>query len=74
MLKTGTQEDKVKMFKQLTGEARALISTIIELVYYMRGAISYNEMMEMSYPERQLVAEFIEKRLEHEKNNPYPVY
>ena len=74
MLKTGTQEDKIQMFNQLQREARNLIHRVVELVYYMRGSISYTEMMEMTYPERQIVSEFLENRMEMEKKNPHPVY
>lgn len=74
MLKTGKQEDKIKMFEQLRREARSLVRSVIELIYYMRGAISYTEMMEMSYAEREVVSEFLEQRMEVEKKNPHPVY
>lgn len=40
----------------------------------MRGAISYTEMMNMTLAEKQVVADFIEKRLENEKKSPFPVY
>lgn len=40
----------------------------------MRGAVSYTEAMNMSYAEREIIASFIEKRLEQEKKSPAPVY
>lgn len=40
----------------------------------MRGAISYNEMMDMTMAEKQIVGDFIEKRLEVERKSPFPVY
>ena len=40
----------------------------------MRGAISYEEMMRRTPGERQLINEFLSKRIENEKKNPYPVY
>jgi len=62
------------MFNRLRGEGRALIKDVVSLTYFMRGAISYTEMMNMSFAERDLVHEFIDERLETEKKNPHPVY
>jgi hypothetical protein len=62
------------MFDRLQTEAKQIVIGLIEQVYFMRGAISYEEMMCRSYGERQLISEFLEKRLKSEKTNPYPVY
>lgn len=40
----------------------------------MRGAITYTEMMDMTLAEKQVVADFIEKRLDNEKKSAFPVY
>ena len=47
---------------------------VVELVYFMRGAISYDDMMFRTAGERDIINEFLEKRMETEKNNPSPVY
>lgn len=73
-LKSGDQEKITKMFNSLQREGRALLDSIISLIYFMRGALSYTEAMNMSFAERQVVSEFIEKRLEQEKKSPSPVY
>lgn len=62
------------MFAALRRESERLIDSILTLIYFMRGSISYSEAMNMSYAERELVGKFIEKRLEVERKNPYPVY
>ena len=62
------------MFAALRRESERLIDSILTLIYFMRGSLSYSEAMNMSYAERELVGKFIEKRLEVEKKNPYPVY
>jgi hypothetical protein len=51
-----------------------LIESIVELVYFMRGAIGYEEMMLRTPAERDLIRNFITKRLESQKDSPYPVY
>lgn len=62
------------MFRALQNEVKGLTMSVIELVYFMRGSVSYNEMMEMTPGERDLVKEFIDKRLENESDKMFPVY
>jgi len=62
------------MFEQLEGEGRALLQQVIELVYFMRGAISYDQMLERTFAERQMISEFVTHRLEAEKAKMYPNY
>jgi hypothetical protein len=38
----------------------------------MRGSIQYNDMLQMSVPERMAVHDFISKRLEIELKKPSP--
>ena len=51
-----------------------IVETIIELVYFMRGAISYEEMMWRTPGERQRISQFIQKRLESQKGSMSPVF
>jgi hypothetical protein len=62
------------MFARLGEEASNIVKHIIELVYFMRGSISYTEMMNSTPGERHLIEEFLNKRLEAEKKNPHPTY
>lgn len=64
------------LFTSLRAEARGIISDVIQLSWYMRGAIQYKDMMEMSHAERQLVREFIDSRFEQMKNSKTltPIY
>lgn len=62
------------MFSGMTNERRRIITSIIQLVYFMRGSIQYRDMLDMTAFERDSVMEFIEKRLETESKKMYPVY
>lgn len=62
------------MFQNLQKEATNLIDGIISIVYFMRGAISYEELMRRTPGERDRISAFLDKRFETEKNNPHPVY
>ncbi len=62
------------MFDSLQRESHQLLNSVIALIYFMRGAVSYSEAMNMSYTERQVIDDYLERRLDVEKKNPYPVY
>lgn len=55
-------------------EVSMIIKSVIQLVYFMRGSISYNDMMNMSFAERQMINDFISERLEQESKRMNPVY
>lgn len=62
------------MFLSLQREITGLIDNVIELVYFMRGSISYEEMMRRTPGERERISQFINKRLEKEAKKMYPNY
>lgn len=62
------------MFNRMRMETRGLLKEVIELVYFMRGSIQYNDMMTMTPVERELIGDFIKGRLDQERENPSPVY
>lgn len=74
MLRHRTPEDIQKYLQTMADEARGIIDRVVHMIYFMRGSVSYTEAMHMSWAERQLVEEFIEKRLETESKNPHPQY
>lgn len=74
MLKRGDPVEIRNMFNRMRTEVRSLLKEVISLVYFMRGAIQYDDMIMRSPVERELIGEFINDRFEHEKNNPHPIY
>lgn len=62
------------MVNQMNRESKSLLDSALQLTYFMRGAVSYNEIMNMSRVERDAIAEFVEGRLEVERKRPNPVY
>jgi hypothetical protein len=54
--------------------SRALSKDVVQMVYFMRGAISYNDALLMTPGERDLVTEFVTERLESENKRMYPNY
>jgi len=74
MLKVGSAEEIQQMFQKMERERFQLIEGLIQLVYFMRGAIQYDNIKALTYVERQAVSTFIGKRLEDESKKVHPVY
>lgn len=74
MLKSGTSADIRNMFDSMGKERKRLVKSVIQLVYFMRGSVQYDQMMNMSLIERDMINEFIEARLEAESKKMYPIY
>ena len=55
-------------------EATILIESIVSLIYYMRGAVTYSEAMNMTYAERRIFEQFLEQRFEQESKRLHPIY
>lgn len=65
----------MKMFGRLRAEGKRIIENIIEISYFMRGSMKYEDiLLRMSYAERDLTEQFLKKRLEGEAKKPHPVY
>lgn len=73
-LRQGTPEDIQRMFSTLRGDIERTVDSILELCWFMRGSIGYEEMMLRTSGERQRIGKFIERRLESQKNSFNPVY
>ena len=54
--------------------AENIVDEVISLCYYMRGSVTYDEMMTRSIGERAKMSAFIKDRLESQKKSMYPVY
>lgn len=51
-----------------------IIHNIVELAWYLRGGMSYHDLMNTSFIERQIISDFITTRMEKIKDHHYPVY
>lgn len=58
----------------MQAEVGKIVDSVIELVYFMRGSISYDEMMVRTHAERSRMAHFLRERMESEAKKPHPVY
>lgn len=74
VLRQGSQDEIISMFKRLQYDAKELIKSCISLAYFMRGSIPYEEMLRRTHIEREMITEFINDRLEQESKRMHPVY
>jgi hypothetical protein len=44
------------------------------MAWYMRGGISYTDILNLSIPERQAIADIVESNLETTKNSKLPFF
>lgn len=74
-LKVGSAEDVQNLFNRLTRDTRQIIDHVIQLTYFSRGSIQYDYILKnMCFAERQMLGDFINKRMEIESKSPHPVY
>lgn len=74
MIQSGQTDEIEKMIRLLGNQIRGIIRDALELSYFSRGAWSYYDVLNMSSGERDIAAEFINKRLEIAGKMPNPVF
>ena len=62
------------MFQGLQRGADNLIDSVIALIYFMRGAVSFDDAMALPPGIRQRMTFFLENRIKEEKGKMHPVY
>ena len=60
--------------QSLVIDMRVLLFNMFDLMYYGRGMISYTEMMYMSVPERQILADVLNERVKQSRESPFPFW
>lgn len=73
-LKVGSPDEIREMFVGMNNERAKIIKMLVQLVYFMRGSVQYDQMKQMTLVERQAVSDFIEQRIEVESKKVYPNY
>jgi hypothetical protein len=62
------------MVDKMDEEANSIRKQSLKMSWYMRGGASYEDVMQMSYHERQLIGELIKDNLETTKNSKLPFF
>ena len=67
-------EDVGKLIDDHAKEVRAIKESAFQLSWYMRGAVSYEDVLNMSNEERTDINKLIEKNLETTKKSGLPFF
>lgn len=67
-------EDMQKYFTRLEAQSKALKEEALRLTWYMRGGITYDEAMLLSFHEREIIGKIVKDNLETTKKSGLPFF
>jgi hypothetical protein len=71
-LLTLSNDDVAKYVDDLEKEADHIRSDSLRLAWYMRGGINYEQVMQLSYSERQMISDLAKENIETTKKTQLP--
>lgn len=67
-------DEMVAYFDQLERQSKALREEALRLCWYMRGGISFDDAMSLSYTDKKTIGEIIKDNLETSKKTGMPFF
>ena len=67
-------EEIGELLERMEKDSKAINSGIIEMCWYMRGGITYNELMNMSHNDRLIILDLIKKNMEMTNKTGLPFF
>lgn len=67
-------DEILKYVEELENEAKTIRNQILKFCWHMRGGLTYNEGMALSYSEREQIAELVKENLETTKKSGLPYF
>ena len=67
-------EEIAELVKQFEDESKAIRKEILKMCWYMRGGVSYTDILNMSQGERDEIGKLIESNLETTKKSQLPFF
>ena len=64
----------VKMVDAMEKETQDIRLDVLKLCWYMRGGVGFDEAMQMSYSDRNLINELVKENLETTKKSGLPFF
>lgn len=71
---TLNDDEIVAYLDDLDRESKAIKEELLKMCWYMRGGLTYEESMYLSFFERQSIGKLIENNLETTKKSGLPFY
>jgi hypothetical protein len=62
------------MVDQMDKETRSIRQEVLKLCWYMRGGLTYDEAMQLSQVERDIINELVKENLETTKKSGLPFF
>lgn len=67
--------DEIKeLIEQFENDSKAMRSSILELCWHMRGSISYEDGMMLSYTDREIINKIIKEHIETTQKSGLPFF
>ena len=63
-----------KLLDEMESDANTIKKTALKFSWYMRGGVSYEDVLNMSPREREAISEIIEENLETTKKSNLPFF
>lgn len=71
---TQSNEEIVDMLDRYDKDSKALKKDLLTMCWYMRGSITYDDAVMLSYDERQVIANIIKDNLETTEKSGLPFF
>jgi hypothetical protein len=62
------------MLDRYDKESRAITEDALRMTWFMRGGVTYAEVMEMSHHEREVIGKIVKKNMETTKESGLPFF
>lgn len=62
------------MFADLEGQTKSILKEAVELTYFMRGSIQYEESLNLTFVERETMTKFLNEHIKRETKKVNPIY
>ena len=73
-LLTSSPERIEQIVNEMDKEVKGLKEDMLKMVWYMRGGVTYSEIVHMSQPEREYIGSLIKDNLETAKKTGQPFW
>ncbi len=68
------KSDMISFFKDLENECKNLKNELLKICWYMRGGVTYQESLALSFDDRQIIGALIKENLETTKKTGQPFF
>jgi hypothetical protein len=71
---TLTNDEVIDWLGKLDRESKALKQEVLKFSWYMRGGLSYDDAIMLSYEDRKIISDIIKENLETTKESGLPFF